>query len=115
MFEGIYVGLFAVFVLVWQKDHATSALVSILAAVGITTFGIYALIKFGYQPNWLRSRAEMAEIAAERRAARLEAKAAKKGEPVARQSEVRYRPEPTRRTSTGHTNRQRNIRATRKK
>ena len=113
-FESIYVGIFAVFVLVVQRDKAGSAITSIGFAVVVTTVVMYALIKFGYHPNWLRSRAEMGEIRAEKAAARQATKAVKSGKPQPN-ADLRYRPAPTRRTSAGPNNQPRRTRDTRKR
>lgn len=117
MFEGIYIGLFAGFILLVQRDQFAGAAASIGFAVVLTTIVLYALIKFGYHPNWLRSRAELAEIRAEKIAVRQAAKAEKSGRKAGTVTRevVRERPPPTRRTSTGATNRQRRTRATRKR
>ena len=112
MFEGIYVALFGVFVVMFQKGKIASALSAIGFAVIITTMVLYALLKFGYYPNWLRSKTEMAALRADKIAARRAVKAAKAGKPAP--VDERYRPAPTRRTSTGPTNRQRRTRDTRK-
>ena len=113
MFEAIYVGLFAAFVVVFQKNNVAGALSSIGFAVVLTTVVLYALLKFGYYPNWLRSRGELAEIRREKQAAREVVKARKAGKPAP--TEERYRPAATRRTSTGPTNRPRRTRDTRKR
>ncbi len=113
-FEAIYVGIFAGFVLIVQRDKIGSAVTSILFAVALTTILMYSLIKFGYHPNWLRSRAEMAAARSEKMAARRAMKAAKSGKPPPR-TDVRDRPAPTKRTSAGPNNQPRRTRDTRKR
>jgi len=113
MFEGIYMGLFVAFILITRPEKMTSTVTSIVIAAVLTMFVLVALVKFGYQPNWLRSREEQAALRAEKMAARQDAKATKDGRTPP--SEQRYQPAPTRRTSTGHTQHKRRTRATRKR
>jgi hypothetical protein len=117
-FEAVYLGLFAVFVLIFQSDKVAGAIVPMIFAAALTTVALVALIKFGYQPNWLKSRAEMAEIRAQKIAARQAMRAQKSGKPGKAASSAapdRYRPAPTKRTSTGPTNRPRRTNKTRKR
>jgi hypothetical protein len=113
VFEAIYLGLFVGFVVITRPDETSSAISSIVLAGAITTAVLVALIKFGYQPNWLRSREEQAAIRAQKIAQRDEQRAARRGAPAP--GAQRYRPPPTKRTSTGHTNRPRRTRHTRKR
>ena len=90
-----------------------SALTALGAAVVITTGVIIVLYKFGWDPAFLKSRDELAQVRADRIAARQRARAVKAGKPEP--APERYRPAPTKRTSTGATNRQRRTRDTRKR
>ena len=112
-FEAVYLGLFTAFVVFFQRDKIGSALAAMGFAAVVTTFALYALIKFGYQPNWLKSRQEMAAIRSEKIAARRSTKARKAGKPAPAQD--RYRPAPTKRTSSGPNNRPRRTNQTRKR
>jgi len=114
-FEAMYAGLFAAFVLLFQRenDQVVSSLVALGVAVAATTVLISIFYKFGWSPAFLRSRAELQAIRAERIAQRQAARAARSGK-TAPEPE-RYRPAPTKRTSTGATNRQRRTRNTRKR
>jgi hypothetical protein len=112
-FEAVYLGLFTTFVVLFQRDKIGSALAAMAFAALVTTVALYALIKFGYQPSWLKSRQEMAAIRSEKIAARQAMKARKAGKPAPAQD--RYRPAPTKRTSTGPSNRPRRPNKTRKR
>ena len=112
-FEGAYVGLFGAFVLLFQRSNVTSSLVALLVAVVATTILITVFWKFGWTPAFLRSKSELAQVRADRIAQRQAARAQKSGN--ATPEPERYRPAPTRRTSTGATNRQRRTRDTRKR
>lgn len=114
-FELIYAGLFAAFVVLFERDQVTSALSALLVAVVATTVLIAVLWKFGWNPAFLRSRAELAQIRAQRIAQRQAARAKKSGKPVQAAAPERNRPAPTRRTSTGATNRPRRTRDNRKR
>lgn len=114
-FEGMYAGLFAAFVLLFQRknDQLVSSFVALGVAVVATTVLISVFYKFGWSPAFLRSRSELQAIRAERVAQRQAARAARSGK-TAREPE-RYRPAPTKRTSTGATNRPRRTRNNRKR
>lgn len=114
-FELIYAGLFAAFVVLFERDQVTSALSALLVAVVATTVLIAVLWKFGWNPAFLRSRTELAQIRAQRIAQRQAARAQKSGKPVQSAAPERNRPAPTRRTSTGATNRPRRTRDNRKR
>lgn len=117
-FEAMYAGLFAAFVLLFQRknDQVVSSLVALGVAVGATTILISVFYKFGWNPAFLRTRAELQAIRAERISQRQAARAARsKGGSTATPEPERYRPAPTKRTSTGPTNRQRRTRDTRKR
>lgn len=114
-FELIYAGLFAAFVVLFERDQVTSALSALLVAVVATTVLIAVLWKFGWNPAFLRSRTELAQIRAQRIAQRQAARAKKSGKPVQAAAPERNRPAPTRRTSTGATNRPRRTRDNRKR
>lgn len=117
-FELIYAGLFAAFVLLFERDKVTSALTALLVAVIATTVLIAVLWKFGWNPAFLRSRSELAQIRAERIAQRQAARAQKSGRSTKTPTPTapdRNRPAPTRRTSTGATNRPRRTRDNRKR
>lgn len=113
IFEGMYVALFALFVVMFQSKQLGSALGALAVAVVITTIVIIVCYKFGWDPAFLKSRDELAAVRAERIAARQRARAAKAGKPTP--AAERYRPAPTKRTSTGATNRQRRTRSSRKR
>lgn len=114
-FELIYAGLFAAFVVLFERDQVTSALSALLVAVVATTVLIAVLWKFGWNPAFLRSRTELAQIRAQRIAQRQAARAKKSGKPAPAAAPERSRPAPTRRTSTGATNRPRRTRDNRKR
>ena len=115
-FELIYAGLFAAFVVLFERDQVTSALSALLVAVVATTVLIAVLWKFGWNPAFLRSRSELAQIRAQRLADRQAARARKTGKTAApTTAPERNRPAPTRRTSTGATNRPRRTRDNRKR
>jgi len=114
-FELIYAGLFAAFVVLFERDQVTSALSALLVAVVATTVLIAVLWKFGWNPAFLRSRTELAQIRAQRIAQRQAARAKKSGKPAQAAAPERARPAPTRRTSTGATNRPRRTRDNRKR
>ena len=78
-FEGIYLGIFVAFILITRPEQMASTITSILFAAIVTLLVLVALVKFGYQPNWLRSREEQAALRNEKIAARQEAKAVKAG------------------------------------
>ena len=112
-FELAYVGLFAAFLLVFQRDNVVSSLVALGVAVVVTTILISVLYKFGWDPAFLKTRGELATVREERIRARQAAKARKQGRPEPEPE--RSRPAPTRRTSTGATNRPRRTSKTRKR
>ncbi len=112
-FELAYVGLFAAFLLVFQRSNIVSSLVALGVAIVVTTALISVLYKFGWDPAFLKTRGELAAVRAERIRAREAARAQKKGRPAPEPE--RYRPAPTRRTSTGSTNRPRRTTKTRKR
>lgn len=112
-FELAYVGLFAAFLLVFQRDNIVASLVALGVAIVVTTVAISTLYKFGWDPAFLKSRGELAAVREERIRARQAAKARKQGRPAPEPE--RYRPAPTRRTSAGATNRPRRTTKTRKR
>lgn len=112
-FELAYVGLFAAFLIVFQRDNILGSLVALGVAVVLTTVAISVLYKFGWDPAFLKTRTELAAVRAERVRARQAAKARKQGKPAPEPE--RYRPAPTRRTSTGATNRPRRTTKTRRR
>jgi hypothetical protein len=111
----MYAGLFAAFVLLFQRenDQLVSSLVALVVAVIGTTILISVFYKFGWSPAFLKTRGELQAIRAERIAQRQASRAARRGQPMAEPE--RYRPAPTKRTSTGATNRPRRTRDTRKR
>jgi hypothetical protein len=115
-FELMYAGLFAAFVLLFQRKQVVGSLTALVVAVVATTIAISVLWKFGWSPAFLKNRSELQAIRAERIAQRQAARAVKAGKPVPTTSSVdRSRPAPTKRTSTGATNRPRRTRDKRKR
>jgi len=112
-FEAMYAGLFAAFVLIFQRTKPTGSLIALGGAVVLTTVAIYVLFKFGWDPAFLKSRTDLAQIRADRIAARQAARDRKAGKPAP--APERYRPAPTKRTSAGPTNRPRRTRDQRKR
>ena len=112
-FEGMYAGLFGLFILAFNRKQAAGSLTALVVAVVVTTVVISVLWKFGWSPAFLKSRAELAQIRGARIAQRQAARAEKSGKPVA--APDRYRPAPTKRTSAGPSNRPRRTRDTRKR
>jgi len=112
----MYAGLFAAFVLLFQRKQVVGSLTALVVAVVATTIAISVLWKFGWSPAFLKNRSELQAIRAERIAQRQAARAVKAGKPVPTTSSVdRSRPAPTKRTSTGATNRPRRTRDKRKR
>ena len=114
-FELMYAGLFAAFILLFQRKQVVGSLTALVVAVVVTTIAISTLWKFGWTPAFLKSRGELQAIRAERIAQRQAARAVKAGKPVPSVTVDRSRPAPTKRTSTGPTNRPRRTRDTRKR
>ena len=114
-FELMYAGLFAAFVLLFQRKQVLGSLTALVVAVAVTTVAISVLWKFGWSPAFLKNRAELQAIRAERIAQRQAARAAKAGKPLPSTTPDRSRPAPTKRTSTGATNRPRRTRDNRKR
>lgn len=114
-FEAMYAGLFAAFVLLFQREtgQVASSLIALGVAVVATTVLISVFYKYGWNPAFLRTRSELQAIRAERVAQRQAARATRTG--GAAPEPERSRPAPTKRTSTGATNRQRRTRDNRKR
>jgi hypothetical protein len=112
-FELAYVGLFAAFLAVFRRDDLASSAVAMGVAIVVTTIAIAVLYKFGWDPAFLKTRTELASVREERIRAREAARARKAGRPEPQPE--RYRPAPTKRTSTGATNRPRRTSKTRKR
>jgi type II secretory pathway pseudopilin PulG len=111
----MYAGLFAAFVLLFQRKQVLGSLTALVVAVVVTTVAISVLWKFGWSPAFLKNRAELQAIRAERIAQRQASRAAKAGKPLPSTTPDRSRPAPTKRTSTGATNRPRRTRDNRKR
>ena len=114
-FEGMYAGLFAAFLVVFERKNNQMAggLIALGVAVVATTVLISVFWKFAWTPAFLKSRLELQQIRAQRIADRQAARSVRAGKPAPEPE--RYRPAPTRRTSTGATNNPRRTRDKRKR
>ena len=114
-FELTYAGLFAALILLFQRKQVTGSIIALVVAVLATTLAISVLWKFGWSPAFLKSRSELQQIRTARINERQAARAARSGRPLPTSTPDRYRPAPTKRTSTGATNRPRRTRDNRKR
>jgi hypothetical protein len=109
VFLGIYAAVMTVIVALTSRDNIGAGIQGVVMGCIFAVVVMVVLVKLGWTMPMLRSREEIAAARAERD----EARRAKRGE--TERVADRSRPAPTRRTSTGPTNRPRRIRETRRR
>ena len=111
----VYLGIYAAAMLVItplvSNDGFASVIPSLLFGLVVATAVLVLLVKFGWNPPILNSRAQNEALRAERAAARSASTASTGGTSAG----PREKPAPTKRTSTGHSQHPRRTTKTRKR
>ena len=111
----MYLGIYAVAMLVItpliSDDGVASVVPGLVFGLVVATAVLVLMIKFGWNPPILNSRAQNEALRAERAAARTSSSSSTAGA----QDAPRERPAPTKRTSTGHSQHPRRTTKSRKR
>ena len=112
----MYLGIYAVAMLVItpliSDDGVASVVPGLVFGLVVATAVLVLMIKFGWNPPILNSRAQNEALRAERAAARTSSSSSST---AGAQDAPRERPAPTRRTSTGHSQHPRRTTKSRKR